>query len=256
MIARRTLVASLLVVGIGCRHTVREGEREESFQPYASVRVGTELLRDFLTRRTALLVAGAVPDKVEKTAGSWNLSLALKLGEQAQVGLGTAVALTQNGYFLTAAHNLERLPIAIAVLKDGKVQVAEATVVWSGTPTLPEEDFAILKAPLAGLDGVEWDASIPASGTAIVSMGAQHGVCGGRVLEATHVEKDRLSEPRLLVVHDLPGLQGDSGGPVIGLDGRLIGINVLKIGNLTGSREGLAVRPDRGWVLSIIDGRR
>ena len=207
---------------------MREGERENSFRPFLGDRVGGAPLSDFLVRRTALLLVGAVPEKVEKKSDGWDIRLESATDGRLQVGLGSAIPLSKNGYFLTAAHNLSSPPFTVAILKNGGVEFAEAKVVWSGHAEIPEEDFAIVQARLHPGEIFEWeDSDAPTPGMAVVSMSGPHGRCGGSVLEISRYSNPRIPCAVLSVTHDLPLLKGDSGGPVVGRDGRLVGMNVL-----------------------------
>lgn len=242
-----------VMAGGGCRHEVREGEREESFSPFVADRVSGVPLSDFLAERTVLLVAGSVPAKIEKKPNGWDIQLALEAGGKPDVGLGSAIPVSLNGYFLTAAHNLAHPPYWVAMQRGQVVEFSEAKAIWSGNPDVPEEDFAILRASLRPSGILAWDdSSSPKPGQEIASMSGPHGRCGGRVLESSRFSSPKIPCSVLSVEHDLPLLTGDSGGPVVGRDGHLIGMNVLLEGNLTASRQGRAIRPDWRWMASII----
>jgi S1-C subfamily serine protease len=126
-------------------------------------------------------------------------------------------------------------------------------ILWSGSPSVPEEDFAVLKTSLLPEGIFDWDDSANLrSGMPLASISGPHGLCGGTLLESTPYSSPRLPCGALRVDHDLPLLQGDSGGPVVGRDGRLVGMNVLSKGNLTASNWGQAIRPDRQWILALV----
>jgi S1-C subfamily serine protease len=255
--ALRTACLILVLAAGSCRHQVRPEEREESFRSFLGDRVGDVELSGFLAQRTALLIAGALPETVEKTANGWDIRLGSAQGTPVQLGLGSAIALSADGYFLTAAHNLHRAPFAVAILRSGRVDFAEAKVVWSGTAEIPEEDFAIIKASLRPEGVFEWDDDADFEpGMDLASMSGPHGRCGGKLWESSRYSSTRTPCQVRSVIHDLPLLEGDSGGPVVGRDGRLVGMNVLQKGNLTASSRGQAIRPERRWILKVVSGTR
>jgi len=251
----RSCVA-LLTLGVaagGCQHRVRPGEREESFRPFLTLRVGEVSLPEFLTQRTALLISGAVPGKVEGTHGSWDIQLALAQGRSAEIGLGTALAISSEGHFLTAAHNLTRPPFAVAIVRNGRVEWAEAKVLWSGAAGVPEEDFAVLQAPVHPAGVFRWDDADPLrEGMEVALMSSPHPACGGRLLQSTPYSSPSIPCAVRCTVLGLPVIVGDSGGPVVGKEGQFIGLVVLSKGNLAASPESLAVRPDWHWVANLV----
>lgn len=251
---RSLSLGSLLCLALlGCRHTVGQGEREESFRPFVQDRVENVPLSEYLSRRTALLLSGAAPRKIERTGNGWNIDLAPVGGRPPELALGSAIPLTHDGCFLTAAHNLVRPPYIVAIVKEDGVAFSEATVLWSGSPQVPEEDFAVLKTSLRPEGIFVWDDAEPLrSGMPLASLSAPHGLCGGTLLESAPHRNPKLPCGVLRVEHDLPLLQGDSGGPVVGRDGRLVGMNVLQKGNLTASNCGWAIRPERKWILALV----
>ena len=241
---------------VGCTHEVQPGEREESFRPFSSERVGDLSLNDYLAQRTALLIEGAVPVRVGKTADGWDIRLA-EVPRRNEIGLGSAIALSTDGTFLTAAHNLQRPPFAVAVIRKDRIEFSEAKIVWRGNADIPEEDFAVIKASVRPEGVVQWkDDDRPGPATEIASMSAPHGRCGGRILESAEYSSPTTPCTVRTVLHDLPILVGDSGGPVVGRDGRLVGMNVLIKGSLFGAARSLAIRPSWRWASSFAGGSR
>jgi S1-C subfamily serine protease len=144
---------------------------------------------------------------------------------------GSAVPVSRDGYFLTAAHCLGDPHLQLAVVtKSHRVVKTPARVVWTGHPTGP--DLAIIHAPieqpiepfiLADLGKLRRGDSVALSGWSSWPLRA---MAAGRIV--------RVSPPRLepsgitwrSIRHDAPFAVGDSGGPLVTSDGRLAGINV------------------------------
>jgi hypothetical protein len=56
------------------------------------------------------------------------------------------------------------------------------------------------------------------------------------------------------VYHDAPLQRGNSGGPLVTSDGRLLGINTqIQLSIFQLHPLGLAQRPDPGWIQKVID---
>lgn len=140
---------------------------------------------------------------------------------------GNGVVLGE-GLVLTNAHNLRGASTTIR-LPDGRaVEGSVAGTDWDG-------DLAVLRADTAGASPVEWGRATPSIGTPVfaasrtpsgevrVSFGLVSAVAqafpgpGGRRISGS-------------IEHTAPLPPGSSGSPVLGADGRLVGLNTNRAG--------------------------
>ena len=143
-------------------------------------------------------------------------------------GLGSGVVIAE-GQVLTNAHNLRRGEVSLT-FADGRREASETAGVD------PDLDLAVLEADTGDAPAIAWEPepSSPALGTPVVALANP----GGRGLRATlgfvSSEGRSFRGPRGRRVKDavehtavLP--RGSSGGPLVDLDGRLIGLNSVRL---------------------------
>jgi serine protease Do len=129
---------------------------------------------------------------------------------------------------LTNAHNVRRGDVAVT-FADGGVEPGE---VAGGDPNL---DLAVVDVDTGGVPAVTWEPNgAPSVGTAVVALANP----GGRGLRATlgfvSSEGRRVRGPRgrrmeEAIEHTAPLLRGSSGGPLVDAEGRLLGVNTLRL---------------------------
>ena len=162
-------------------------------------------------------IAGAARDVGPATVG---------LGRGWALGSGVVIA---PGQVLTSAHNLRREDVTVA-FADGR---REAGTV-AGTD--PDLDLAVIAVDTGDSPAVAWDPQPegPALGDAVIALANP----GGRGLRATlgfvSAEGRSFRGPRGrridgAVEHTAPLPRGSSGGPLVDLDGRLLGLNSLRL---------------------------
>ncbi len=184
--------------------SVRVAEKAISFQPINS--------GSFLASSVSQICASAVapPDSGEK-------------GQSGDVASGTAWGVTK-GYLVTASHVIKDAR-KIAVYADGQ-PVGTARVVVDD----PANDVAILKlaaAPAAPLNVLPLAEHGAALGKSVFTLGypepdtlGEHvKMTSGEVSATTGAEDDT----RLLQI-SVPIQPGNSGGPIIGWDGEVVGV--------------------------------
>jgi S1-C subfamily serine protease len=154
--------------------------------------------------------------------------------EVASAGIGSGVLVDGEGHVVTAAHVVHTADRVVAEFLDGRR--LEARVVSSN----PELDLALLRledVPL-DVDPVELgDSSAVRVGQQVFVVGAPYGI--GHSLSVGYISGRRAMQPGAPEhLHGVSGEmfqtdaainQGNSGGPVFDLDGRVIGIvsNIL-----------------------------
>ena len=141
---------------------------------------------------------------------------------------GSGVVIGENR-ILTNAHNLHGEEVTIT-FADGRSADAKAL----GVDT--DGDLAILEAATQGAAALELGAGAPGVGAPVVALGNPNGH-GPRVTfgfvsgTGRSFRGPRGRRVAGAVEHTAPLMPGSSGGPVVDLDGRLLGINTNRLGN-------------------------
>src|SRR5687768_1847477 len=141
---------------------------------------------------------------------------------------GSGVVIGENR-ILTNAHNLHGDEVTVT-FTDGRS--ADATV--AGVDA--DGDLALLEAPTEGATAFEHGTDAPGVGTPVVALGNPNGH-GPRVTfgfvsgTGRSFRGPRGRRVAGAVEHTAPLMPGSSGGPVVGLDGQLLGINTNRLGN-------------------------
>ena len=141
---------------------------------------------------------------------------------------GSGVVIGENR-ILTNAHNLHGDEVTIT-FADGRT--ADATVVGAD----PDGDLAVLEADTAGLPALEPGSDAPGIGGAVVALGNPNGH-GPRVTfgfvsgTGRSFRGPRGRRVAGAIEHTAPLMPGSSGGPVVDLEGNLLGINTNRLGN-------------------------
>lgn len=130
---------------------------------------------------------------------------------------------------LTNAHNLHGDEVTVT-FADGRT--ADATV--AGVDA--DGDLAVLEAPTEGAAALTFAEATPGIGTPVVALGNPNGH-GPRVTFGfvsgigRSFRGPRGRRVAGAVEHTAPLMPGSSGGPVVDLDGKLLGINTNRLGN-------------------------
>jgi S1-C subfamily serine protease len=142
---------------------------------------------------------------------------------------GSGVIIGENR-ILTNAHNLHGDEVTIT-FADGRS--AESTILGVDA----DGDLAVLEAPTEGAAALEFAVGdAPGVGGPVVALGNPNGH-GPRVTfgfvsgTGRSFRGPRGRRVAGAVEHTAPLMPGSSGGPVVDLDGRLLGINTNRLGN-------------------------
>jgi serine protease Do len=141
---------------------------------------------------------------------------------------GSGVIIGENR-ILTNAHNLHGDEVTVT-FADGRT--ADATV--AGVDT--DGDLAVLEAPTDGAAALELGTETPGVGAPVVALGNPNGH-GPRVTfgfvsgVGRSFRGPRGRRVAGAVEHTAPLMPGSSGGPVVDLEGNLLGINTNRLGN-------------------------
>ena len=278
------------------------GRKAESFKSWESVVVAGRRLASTLVLGTPMIVSSSASLGVEieslspsrdfegNPLGLQGSAVIVKGKVGPQQGLGSAAAVSDDGYFLTAGHNILNYQplvlVAIVSNQSGVLQVRRAPVrvVWAPDNPAIAPDIAVVYADIGQLDAFEWVAAPPDVDTGIVTAGwpltylemnsGGTRMSGGRILSVTRRDGFRSSPSYSVIQHNAPIVPGDSGGPVLDGKGRLIGINSavewgIPVSQWLGIVFGLApgqvnvreyvataIMPDPVWLRELIENDR
>jgi hypothetical protein len=252
------LLVILCLFCAGCVHYSTPAERDASFSHYKDVKVGQESLRKYLVDRSAALL---MAEKLDTTRLSTNF---IRINNTS-TWRGTAAAIDRRGYFLTAAHCLEKGQFWVAFLRAGKIQVERARIVWRGDVAKKEPDLAVLSIATPIDQVFDWATEFT-NGTPIMDVGLSYNdhsrvvktqCMAGKILNVS--DGSGTSSPHFTVIsHDSLLRHGDSGGPLVLSDGRLLGINVsetldFQLSHLSFEPEhSEAHRPNLEWLREVV----
>jgi len=189
-----------------------------------------------------VLVTGYGP--VESNSGNANLALAK------QESIGSGVIIDPEGYIVTNAHvirDARRVQVKIPVLAtdetpDGwlvssRGRTLEARIVGSD----PDIDLALLKIEAKGLPALTiGDYNKVRQGDLVFALGSPEGLQDSvsmGVVSAAARQRD-ADNPMVFIQTDAPINPGSSGGPLVNVDGELVGINTFIVTE-GGGNEGL-----------------
>ncbi len=157
-----------------------------------------------------------------------------------QLGLGTGIIVTENGYILSNEHVAgSKYSKCYITLENGKNY--EGTVVWSDTSI----DLAIIKigaenlncVNLGNSDNIKIGETVYAIGNPIgyeFRRTVTSGIVSAKNRTIKIEEEEKSSYMTNLIQTDATINPGNSGGPLIYPDGEVIGINTVKISSAEG----------------------
>ncbi len=226
---RSSLVLTLtfaIALLCGCRALIKlsEATRRDSYAKVESHFTGDT---NKALRQTYMVFSGSpkFAMSANSKAGSSVVSFSLTNSSSAQRGLG--VALESDGYLMTAGHVIGKTNFVLGWF-DGKLGVRPARVVFQNGLTYPN-DIALLKVD-AKLDDCVAFGQKPKAGDVVVEVvcyrwakasGGEIAFAGGKVIE---LDAGPPGSSLALIQTDIRGWHGDSGGPLLSSDGRLVGI--------------------------------
>ena len=167
-------------------------------------------------------------------------------------GTGIAVPVDADGYYLTAAHSVQpNQPIYVMGVFGGAMKALKAEIVFRGDPAQVESDFAILKVAVTLSNVVPFAAICPRAGDVLYAAvrtesttALEEGVCIAVAAQGTPRQNS-------WIVSDLPAIAGDSGGPVMASDLKLVGLT-SRIGTYYGVPRTASCRPSEPFVRDSI----
>ena len=212
----------------------------------------------YIHGRMGYLIAGKT--KVDMQVKDGEMQLEVRSGSPFDIG--SAVAVSADGYYLTAAHCVERGPLKLIGYNDRMlVWGTDARVVWKGEDDAP--DLALIHIPADSLAYFPMaETSGARRGVRVLSGGLgglKQNVSGGEILSVRPRERDGVRWVE--IGHTTPLVKGDSGGPIIDEGGRLMGISstggawTLRVFGKPwiDARRATSVWVDPAWLRSLIE---
>ena len=215
----------------GCTDFARlEAEKAESLISWREAAVetptGAVATAVYIKQRCAVMLQGV--DRVEIVGSGGDRRLRLMAGDMpaTDVAGGAAAAVSDEGYWLTAAHCVDEGPVVLLLTDEaGGVEAAPARVVWTGNAGEPGGDLALLYVPGSRGRPVFAMADRAPERGAVLCRGSGLGSTALAAGEVTSVG-GATDGSVAWFEHSAPLGPGDSGGPAMLPDGRLGGINV------------------------------
>ena len=152
-------------------------------------------------------------------------------------GTGSGVIIhAQRGHILTNAHVIESADVIHVTLKDGRKYQAEVVGID------PRADLAVLQIPAEHLTAMRFgDSDRLRVGDFVVAIGNPYSIgqtVTSGIISALH-RNPGISEYENFIQTDAPINLGNSGGPLVNLQGELIGINTAILGDQGGGNLGI-----------------
>jgi S1-C subfamily serine protease len=244
---RRVALVSLFAFAAACSHLASYHDKQVSFRQFESLTIDGKSLADFLQQRSAVVVAGAQPELLASRGDEVDLSL--KPVSRDGFDIGSATAIATDGYFLTAGHCVNRRPIFLMRATSSGPTILPVRVVWQ-PPAKSPCDVAVIKVDNETPEIFAFaDPALLQPDLDVVTAGA-NGLAGGKLADVNRslVPETATTPAVLAIFHNVPLAEGDSGGPLATLDGKLVGIEVLARAVFWGVTQGVALRPDRAWL--------
>lgn len=158
-------------------------------------------------------------------------------GERRISGTGSGVIIhAQHGHILTNSHVIEGAEKIHVTLKDGRRH--SATIIGVD----PHADLAVLQIPGENLTAMRFgDSDTLRVGDFVVAIGNPYSIgqtVTSGIISALH-RNPGISEYENFIQTDAPINLGNSGGPLVNLNGELIGINTAILGDQSGGNLGI-----------------
>jgi serine protease Do len=174
--------------------------------------------------------------------------------------VSSAAAISEDGYFLTAAHAIGDASMHLVRTSGRGPDVNRVRLVWKGDPSRGGPDLALIHAP------VRRQPFFPLLETGLTPARSRIWTGGfgnirqnqtrGWLRSVGPWRRGDDGSPWRSIEHTAPLMRGDSGGPLVDRDGRLLGINteflvqpasLLGIDHLRIYRP-MAVGIDTAWI--------
>ena len=158
--------------------------------------------------------------------------------------MGAGVLISEDGWIMTAGHVVGNQDVMIVTLRDGTKYMSINII------TDPNSDIAILKIDIEDAPYVRMNGVYPRQGAPVFTIGHPLGMFYSISLGIiSNVHQNILPWGSDLIVTDAEITHGNSGGPLLDMDGQLLGIIVAGSYYFTGLEQNFAVPIARGRKL-------
>lgn len=255
-----------------------------SLQPWQGKEIQGQSAQGFAKVATALMVPSTSKVtiwKIEHKQTSRkeafvHFNIRVRAPKAGDLSISSAVPVTDDGYFLTAAHCLEEVPMQVMVFdRSLRLAVRQARVVWRGDADSGGPDLALLHVPVTPLMPVAlapWEKEafqrqpVISAGWSGTDHQTAFQVAGGTLRSESLQKNDTLGITWKELLTDVPFAPGDSGGPLLDGNGKLLGINSAGIFSKPGywwyeatrhqgllGRNSESISPDPKWIQQLIE---
>lgn len=238
------LLSLLWIFGFYLYTTYQNIEINESNYTAQKTESSTEVQTVEKVEEESKNVADIIEETTRKVVGISKLkntgSSILSKSDETELGLGTGIIVTDNGYILSNSHVTgEKYSKCYITLENGNKY--DGTVVWSDT----DLDLSITKINAKNLEYVELgDSNKVRVGETVYAIGnpigyefrrtVTSGIISAKNRTIKIEEEDKESYMTDLIQTDATINPGNSGGPLITPAGQVIGINTVKISSAEG----------------------
>jgi S1-C subfamily serine protease len=218
-------------------------------------------------RKTAIVLQGQSVNPVATDDEIINVIISGPPGSH--LGAAMAAAIDRRGYFLTAAHVAADEPLSLVFFDGARLRALPARVVakLSNNHKQSKLDIAVLHVSAELSEVFQWadlskvhrsDRLLEIGRAAIHDQSKAGGiVTKGIVAPAAFVGKFRktinLRSGGTAIRSEIPARHGDSGGPLLTLEGKLLGVECGFTKPLLRRGYEVANRPDLKWLTDIIN---
>ena len=248
--------AALAAATIACSLVATEAEPTATPRPAPTSVVPSTPLPTALSRLPSLrdLVAQVAPAVVAIDTSTIGVDFFLRRFEQR--GAGSGVIVRSDGYIVTNDHVIANASSLRVALADGRV--LDATIVGR----YPESDIAVVKIEVDDeLPTLEFaDSDLVQVGDWVLAIGNALGLEGGPTVTAGIVsalgrtlQTETGATLSDLIQTDAAINEGNSGGPLIDLEGRVVGINTTILASAQGIGFGISSNAARRFSDDLIE---
>jgi len=213
-------------------------------------------------RKTAIVLQGQSVSPIATTDEIIDVIISGPPGSH--LGAAMAAAIDQRGYFITAAHVADDEPLSLVFCDGAQLRALPARVVakLSNNHKQSKLDVAVLHVDAEPSEVFQWaDLSKVHHSDRLLEIGraAIHArsKVGGIVAPAAFAGKLKktinLRNGGTAIRSEIPARHGDSGGPLLTLEGKLLGIECGFTKPLLRRGYEVANRPDLQWLTDIIN---